>query len=177
MSDERGASSEADGGQRPEDRSLDSPPSDLRPPPSDLRPLTSTGLEPRMASALAYLAGPFSGALMLFAETANDDVRFHAWQSIIGIGGVAVAILLSYMLAFGMLFVSATAVTVMFVVASVLWVVLLIAWAMCLFKAYTAGPRWKLPIAGDYAERRILGADAARAAQHGDTESTEFHGE
>jgi len=118
---------------------------------------TSTGLEPKTAAALAYLAGPFSGGLMLFAETENEDVRFHAWQSIIGIGGVGVGVMLCYALAFGALFVSATAVSVLLIVAAVLWIVLLIAWAICLWKAYSGPPRWKLPIAGDYAAARVQG--------------------
>ncbi len=60
---------------------------------------SSTGLEPRTASALAYLAGPFSGALILFAESTNQDVRFHAWQSIVALGGLGLAVLASYLLA------------------------------------------------------------------------------
>jgi len=113
---------------------------------------SSTGLEPRTASALAYLAGPFSGGLILLAETENDDVRFHAWQSIVGLGGLTIAVILSYALGFAALFVSATAVSLMIGVATVIWVVLLIAWAICLWKAAT-GQRWHLPIAGEYAER------------------------
>ena len=115
---------------------------------------SSTGLEPRMAAALAYLAGPFSGALILFAESTNDDVRFHAWQSIVGLGGLGVAVMLSYILAGGALFVSAGAATFLIGVASVIWIVILLTWAICLFKAYGGG-RWKLPIAGDYAEARV----------------------
>ena len=129
---------------------------EIPPPPSNLRPPTSavssTGLTPRTAATLAYLAGPFSGALILLAESKNADVRFHAWQSIVGLGGLGVALLLAYALGAAALFVSATAVTLMFSVASVIWIVLAIAWAICLWKAY-AGERWKLPIAGDYAER------------------------
>ncbi len=113
---------------------------------------SSTGLEPRTASALAYLSGPFSGAMILWVETHNPDVRFHAWQSIVGLGGVGLAVLLAYVIAFAMIFVSAAAVSVMVGVASVLWLVLLIAWALCLWKALS-GERWKLPLAGDYAER------------------------
>jgi uncharacterized membrane protein len=116
---------------------------------------SSTGLAPRTASALAYLAGPFSGALMLFAESRSNDVRFHAWQSILGLGGLGVAILLSYALGVMAIFVSAAAVTAMFVVAAALWLVLLLAWAICLYKAYT-GDRWKLPLVGAYAERFAL---------------------
>lgn len=113
---------------------------------------TSTGLEPRTAAALAYLAGPFSGALMLFAETRHEDVRFHAWQSIVGLGGLGLALIFSYALAIGALFVSAGAVSAMLGVAYVIWAVILVVWALCLYKAYTSD-RWTLPLAGDVAAR------------------------
>ena len=113
---------------------------------------SSTGLDPRTASALAYLAGPFSGALMLFAESTSDLVRFHAWQSIVALGGLGLAVIASYVLAFVALFVSATAVSVMVGVATVIWIVLAIVWVLCLWKALS-GERWKLPLAGGYAER------------------------
>lgn len=113
---------------------------------------SSTGLKPDTAAALAYLAGPFSGALILLAEDANEDVRFHAWQSIIGLGGLTLAVLVSYALGIAAIFVSATAVSVMFGAATVIWIVLLIVWAICLWKA-AMGERWHLPLAGDYAER------------------------
>ena len=126
--------------------------SDARSPISEPRSLSSTGLEPRTAAALAYLAGPFSGALILAAESANQDVRFHAWQSIIGLGGLGLAVMASYILAFGAVFVSASVVTFMLGVASVIWIVLALVWLICLWKAWSGG-RWKLPLAGDYAER------------------------
>ena len=113
---------------------------------------SSTGLAPATAAAFAYLAGPFSGALILLAETSNDDVRFHAWQSIVGLGGLTLAVIASYALGIAAIFVSATAVSVMFAVATVIWVVLLIVWAICLWKA-AMGERWHLPIAGDFADR------------------------
>ena len=120
---------------------------------------SSTGLTPRTASMLAYLAGPFSGALILLAESKNEDVRFHAWQSIVGLGGLGVSLVLAYVLASMALFVSATAVAVMIRVASVIWIVLFLVWAICLWKAYSA-QRWKLPLAGEYAERFALKAGA-----------------
>lgn len=123
-------------------------------PTSNLHPPSSTGLAPATAAALAYLAGPFSGALILFAEDANDDVRFHAWQSIIGLGGLTVAVLTSYALGIVALFISATAVSLMFAVATVIWIVLLIVWAICLWKA-AFGERWHLPLAGAYADRFV----------------------
>ncbi len=113
---------------------------------------SSTGLDPRSASALAYLAGPFSGALILWVERTNAFVRFHAWQSVVGLGGLALAVLAAYVVAGMMIFVSATAVIVMFAIASVIGAVLVIAWLLCLWKAFS-GERWKLPFAGDYVDR------------------------
>ena len=115
---------------------------------------SSTGLDPRTAAALAYLAGPFSGALVLWAETTNRDVRFHAWQSMVGLGGLFLAVALSGVLAVLALFVSATMMLVMVRVATLLAIVFAIVWILCLWKAFGGG-RWKLPFAGDYAERRI----------------------
>jgi len=66
---------------------------------------------------------------------------------------------LAYVLASMALFVSATAVAVMIRVASVIWIVLFLVWAICLWKAYSA-QRWKLPLAGEYAERFALKAGA-----------------
>jgi uncharacterized membrane protein len=117
---------------------------------------SSTGLHPRTASGLAYLAGPFSGALILLAESRSSDVRFHAWQSILGLGGLGLAVIVAYVLAFFALFESAAAVSVMIAVATVLWVVLLVVWAICLWKAFS-GERWKLPLAGNYADRLLRG--------------------
>ena len=125
---------------------------DLQRPTSNLS--SSTGLEPRTASAMAYLAGPFSGALVLAAESTNQDVRFHAWQSIVGLGGLGLAVITSYILGFLAVFVSATVVSVMVAVATVIWIVLALVWVICLWKAWS-GERWKLPLAGDYAERFV----------------------
>ena len=79
-------------------------------------------------------------------------MRFHAWQSLIGLGGLGLAILISYVLAGFAMFMSATAVSLMLAVAFVIWIVLLIVWLLCLWKAWS-GERWHLPLAGGYAER------------------------
>jgi uncharacterized membrane protein len=128
------------------------PASSLQPPTSNLPPPASTGLSPRAASALAYAAGPLSGALMLLAESSNDVVRFHAWQSIVALGGLGIALAASYALAAAALFVSVAGVTLMLDAASVIWIVLALVWLICLWKAWS-GERWKLPLAGTVAER------------------------
>ena len=122
-----------------------------------LDPRSSTGLDPRTAAALAYLAGPFSGVMVLWAETTSGDVRFHAWQSILGLGGLALAVFLSFTLAVFALFISVTGMLVMLRVATVISIVFVIVWAICLWKAF-AGGRFKLPLVGDYAERRVTRA-------------------
>jgi uncharacterized membrane protein len=125
---------------------------------------TASGLSPIAASVLAYLAGPLSGALMLVAEPSNPDVRFHAWQSIIALGGLGVAVMMSYVVAFVMLFVSATAVSVLVRVSTAIWLALLVVWAICLWKA-VSGERWKLPLAGEYAERMATSTRPTPARQ------------
>lgn len=113
---------------------------------------SSTGLHPHVAASLAYLAGPLSGVLVLLAERTNSYVRFHAWQSVIGLGGLGVLVALLLGLAFGSVLVSATAFRVLLVASWVAWALWIVCWAVCLAKAFTRR-RWKLPIAGAYAER------------------------
>jgi uncharacterized membrane protein len=114
---------------------------------------STTGLDPTVAAALAYLAGPLSGGLFLLAERTNQYVRFHAWQSIIGLGAVWAAGFICWVLAFGMLLVSASAFRVLLWLAYVIWAGWIVLWVICLVKAFS-GQVWKMPVAGAYAERR-----------------------
>lgn len=123
----------------------------------DARNPSSTGLEPQFAGALAYLAAPFSGIIILLAERTNRYVRFHAWQAIIGLGGLGlltVALLLS---AFLGLFISPALFKSLYISAGAAALVWLFAWGLCLAKAF-GGSAWKLPLAGTYAERRATSA-------------------
>ncbi len=114
---------------------------------------SSTGLTPPVAGALAYLAGPFSGALILATEQTSRYVKFHAWQSLVGLGLLGTGALVCLGLAFLMLVISPAVFWAMLWIAAIggaAWVVL---WAVCLVQAYR-GRLWKLPYAGRYAERR-----------------------
>ena len=51
---------------------------------------SSTGLQPTVAGALAYLAGPLSGALLIGVERTSRFVKFHAWQALVALGGLGV---------------------------------------------------------------------------------------
>ncbi len=123
------------------------------PPDLDRSALSATGLTPQMAAVLAYLAGPFSGALLLASEPTNRFVRFHAWQSVLGLGLLGVAAFALLLLAFALLIVSPTAFWAMLWLSALTAAAWLLAWGMCVVQAYK-GRLWKLPLAGDYAARR-----------------------
>jgi len=132
---------------------LPSPRPHSRPPAA--RPVSapsSTGLDPNFAAALAYLAGPFSGVLILLVERANDYVRFHAWQAIIGLGGLGLLSAATLVFSFLTLLLSPFVFTVMYRISEVIAIVWVVAWIVCLVKAFT-GVRWEMPVAGRYAER------------------------
>ena len=113
---------------------------------------SSTGLDAHVAATLAYLAGPFSGVLILLAERSNSYVRFHAWQSVLGLGGLGLIVALLLGLAFASVIVSATAFRTLLITSWIVWVFWILVWAVCVVRAFTRR-RWKLPIAGAYAER------------------------
>jgi uncharacterized membrane protein len=114
---------------------------------------STTGLDPHVAAALAYLAGPFSGVLVLLAERTSRYVRFHACQSVLGLGGLGVMVVLLMTLAFVSIVVSATAFKVLLYLGWLTWAAWIVLWIVCLVRAFT-GSSWKLPVAGEYAERK-----------------------
>lgn len=124
---------------------------------------SATGLDPTIAAALAYLAGPFSGIVILLAERTNRFVLFHAWQSIIGLGGLGAIAVGLMVFSFVALLITPVLFVVMYWLAFItagLWVVV---WGICLYKAFN-GVMWKLPVAGDRAEARSLAGSRQPAA-------------
>jgi uncharacterized membrane protein len=113
---------------------------------------SSTGLDPNLAAALAYLAGPFSGVLILLVERANGFVRFHAWQSILGLGGLGLLSAATLVLSFLTLLLSPFVFTVMYRFSELVAIVWVVVWMVCLVKAFT-GDRWEMPVAGRFAAR------------------------
>lgn len=114
--------------------------------------VSTTGLDPHIAAAMAYLAGPFSGVLVLLAERTHRYVRFHAWQAIVGLGGLGALAAAALVTSFLTLLVSPFAFLLVYRLWELLGVVWLVVWGICLVKAYK-GEAWKMPIAGKYAER------------------------
>lgn len=108
---------------------------------------SSTGLESNIAGLLSYVLGWITGLIFFLLEEKDEYVRYHAMQSIIVFGAVTVVEvvleifqLIPYV---DVVFLALQALVGLF--AFVLWVVLMV-------KAYQ-GVRYKLPWAGELAER------------------------
>ena len=116
---------------------------------------STTGLPPHVAAALAYLAGPFSGITILLAERTNTYVRFHAWQAIVGLGGLALLAVGLLISAFLALFISPFAFTLLYRLAAATAIAWVAVWIVCLVQAFT-GRRWEWPLVGRYAARKSV---------------------
>src|SRR5262245_24006057 len=103
---------------------------------------TSTGIETKVEALLCYLGGWVTGLIFFLIEKDNKFVRFHAMQSIIAFGALTVLeIAFSTMPFFNRLI-------------SLVHLLFLGVWIVCMVKAYQ-GERFKLPVAGDAAEKNI----------------------
>lgn len=97
---------------------------------------TSTGIQPNVAGLLCYLVGFVTGIVFLAIEKENKFVRFHAMQSLV---------------AFGFLFVLSI---VLSFIGGLVCLVMLALWIIMMVKAYQ-GEQFKLPVAGDIAEKSL----------------------
>ncbi|MBL4801343.1 MAG: DUF4870 domain-containing protein [Emcibacter sp.] len=101
---------------------------------------TSTGLEKNVAAGLCYVFGWISGLIFLLIEKEDEDIRFHAMQSIVVFAGLN---LLQIMLTISLI--GIPLLTIIGLVGFILWILLVI-------KGFQ-GEKYKLPIAGDIAEK------------------------
>ena len=102
---------------------------------------TSTGMQANLAALLSYGLGFITGIVFYVLEKDNKYVRFHAMQSIV---------------VFGFFFVFCFVLGVIPIIGwpllSIVSIVELILWILLMVKAYQ-GEMFKLPIAGDIAEK------------------------
>jgi uncharacterized membrane protein len=124
------------------------PPQSYTPSSSGTGPQkTSMGLEPNVAAALSYLCGWVTGLVFYLVEKENSFVRFHAMQSIVAFGGLTVL-----HFALGIVDQIPGLSILWWIGTPILSILGLVMWVICLLKAYQ-GERFKLPIAGDIAEK------------------------
>jgi uncharacterized membrane protein len=104
---------------------------------------STTGLDPNMAGALAYVGGALTGIALLVVEKDSRYVRFHAMQSTITFLGVLVLHL---------------ALTALGVIGWMLYpffiAAVLVLWVVLIVKALN-GQQFKLPYVGEMAEKRL----------------------
>jgi uncharacterized membrane protein len=114
---------------------------------------TSTGIQANVAGLLSYVLGWLTGLIFFLIEKENKFVRFHAMQSMIVFGAlfvfqIAIGILSGIFAAIGVGFLIP-----LFTVTTGLVALLgFILWILLMIKAYQ-GEMFKLPIAGDIAEK------------------------
>jgi uncharacterized membrane protein len=104
---------------------------------------TRWGLDPNVASTLAYALGPIGGVLFLLIEKSNPRVRFHALQSLVTFVAVAV---LQVVLRNLPLFAWTAGVP--------FWIMTFALWVFLMVMALTR-ERYKVPVIGDFVERQL----------------------
>ena len=129
-------------------------------PPPGQPGKSSTGLEDNIAALLSYVFGWISGLIFFLIEKDSQLVRFHAMQSILLNVGTAVIATALWVVIFILLLianqVSGVLGSIVGVVSFLVWLAfsigILIAWVMCLIKAYKR-QFFKLPLIGNFAEK------------------------
>ena len=105
---------------------------------------SSTGLDSNIGGLLSYVLGWITGLIFFLIEEKDEFVRFHAMQSLIVFGAFTV---LSIVL--GILFMVPYIGPIL---GAFFWIASLVLWIILMVKAYQ-GERYKLPIAGNLAEK------------------------
>ena len=102
---------------------------------------TETGIKENVAGLLCYILGWVTGIVFLIIEPKNKFVRFHAFQSIVVFGAYFIVIMIFTWIPF-----------IGWIIAILLWILWFIFWILLMYKAYQ-GEKYKIPIAGDMAEK------------------------
>lgn len=105
---------------------------------------SSTGLDSRLASVLAYSAWWVTGALFLLVERHDATVRFHAAQSVVVFGAISALIALTSASALPLVLVSAQAGRAALALSNATWLVGVGLWVLLAVKAWQ-GQRWSVP--------------------------------
>jgi len=100
----------------------------------------NTGLDKSLKAALCYAVGWLTGLVFLLIEKEDQEIRFHAMQSIIVFGALNLLVII-----LDASLVGDPLIPLISLASLVLWVLLII-------KAYQ-GEHYKLPYAGDLAEK------------------------
>jgi uncharacterized membrane protein len=103
---------------------------------------SSTGLSANVAGLLCYVLGWITGIIFIVLEKKSTFVRFHAWQSIMTFGVLTVAQLVLGWIPF-----------VGWILSILIGILMFVLWLILIIQSGT-GKMWKVPGAGDWAERQ-----------------------
>ena len=117
---------------------------------------TSTGVEPRLASLLCYSGWWVTGLVFLFSERRHRGVRFHAAQSVVLFGAVTTVLLAVGSASALALLTGGRAFQILQAVGNLVWLGAIALWIVLLLRTWR-GDTWRVPIAGDLADK-IAGA-------------------
>ena len=103
---------------------------------------SSTGMSANVAGLLCYVAGWITGIVFVVWEKKSTFVKVHAWQSIMTFGVLFVVSLIFSWIPF-----------IGWIIGTLVGVLSFILWIILMIQAGT-GKMWKVPLAGDWAERQ-----------------------
>jgi len=104
---------------------------------------SSTGLSANVAGLLCYVAGWITGIVFIVLEKKSIFVKFHAWQSIMTFGVLTVAYLILFWIP-----------VVGWILSILIGILMFVLWIILIIQA-GSGKMWKVPWAGDWAEKQI----------------------
>jgi len=104
---------------------------------------SSTGMSANVAGLLCYVGLWVTGIVFVVLEKKSIFVKFHAWQSIITFGVLTVAYLILRWIPF-----------IGWILSILIYTLIAILWIILIIQAGT-GKMWKVPLAGDWAEKQI----------------------
>jgi len=104
---------------------------------------TVLGIDKNFEALLCYVLGWISGIVFLFLEKENKYVRFHAMQSLV-----------TFLPLFLISMVIGSIPVLGWLISFLISVLSLVLWIMLMVKAYK-GETYKLPYAGDFAEKQL----------------------
>jgi uncharacterized membrane protein len=115
---------------------------------------SSTGMSANTAGLLCYVALWVTGIVFVVLEKKSKFVKFHAWQSIMTFGALTVVqIILSILGAIAVATLSFGLWQFAHVLGIIIWVITVGLWIALMLLAYQ-GKMWKVPWAGNWAEKQ-----------------------
>ena len=111
---------------------------------------TQLGLEENLEGALCYLFGFITGIVFYVMEPKNKFVRFHAMQSIVIF--LPLMILGFILSSIGWFIFLGPVWIIISLLTWITWILFFVLWLILMLKAYS-GKKFKVPIAGDIAEK------------------------